>query len=1251
MINIKIENDFIKVFFPKYNPDWVEKIRSISGSRWNKDEKCWVLPMDDNTLTQILANFGDQIKDISQNFQVVFNARERFPGYQVYFYETVAVPEELLEKIGFSEIERESIRPFSQWRIDYPLNENEIILPNKHRQILSVLHKILTRGSITLASPKIEETFKAIFKPIESEFNEETVEYLSFKGYKKTPVKPWLDSNEELIFYREILPQILGDNYHQFIIPQVRISSLSNLLSFRDVFIKSGVVDFVILHPKLGKKIIVEIDGKQHFKHMQADEYRDDILLSFGYTVIRIPASEVRERQGKQINLLKSILKNLESSNIKVSSGTVKFMHSLKIAHQIQITLFHAIYSGFLDMNKIGKWHIISDLHEVGFFNREEAMLILENAVFDFIELLSRVCEIYSENIQNEKPKVNLASEDVFQKIHRANFADNTIFISFSDKYTPQLPIFYIQNIFFTHHLVNYSIPAEPPLEDTLNPTEDNLKYFLNYLFRKPYFWEGQYEGISRALKRKDTLILLPTGGGKSMIFQLATMLLPGVTIVIEPIISLMEDQVMNLTSIGIDRCVTISSQIENYLVRKRILELMQDGNYIFVYVSPERFQIQDFRNSIRSLTTHIPISFVVVDEAHCVSEWGHDFRPAYLNIGKTAREVCGNGKYTPPLIALTGTASRAVLRDIRRELQINEYEATITPKSFDREELKFHIITCKSNEKLAKLIGYIKHELPGLFNTSAINMFKLRGKNTYSGLVFCPHVNGPFGVTEVYSYVEKTKGFDVSIGIYSGKNPRNFAGGEERYKNHKIETAKMFKRNQIQLLICTKAFGMGIDKPNIRFTIHLNLPPSIESFYQEAGRAGRDKKVAHCCIIVSNDDPKRSELLLNPNTSVEEIEKIINRLDHEQNDDITRILYFHVNSFRGVEKEKNYIEKILNQLGDIKLRRTVNVTPTIEFISGTTDEESEHDAREDSSTARLITEKALHRLLLIGVVSDYTIDYSKNEFTVETSGAERDEIINNYTRYIENYLYSRAQQERKKAEEIAKNENLTHKEFVMAIIELLLKFIYDVIERGRRRALYEMLLACTSKSEFDFRTRILRYLSTTGYTEKLEKIISERADLNFDIFLDLIGSVASQNDFAELRGEVSRFLESYPDHPSLLMLRSLTESFSKDPDKEVIRQNFIASISSALTKYGVSIETTSKFLFQSLLMISEREKNLADEILYQSLEMIPDRKFARKLIELDMEQTKDEIKFSHIPAWFLLKNINEKCTNLSIIK
>ncbi len=1244
MIDIKIENNLIKVFFPKYNPEWIEKIKSINGARWNKDEKCWDLPADDNTLAQILTNFKEQIKDILENFQVLFNARERFPGYQVYFYEILAVPEELLEKIGFGEIERKSIFPFSQWRIDYPSNEKETASPNKHRQILSVLHKILTRGSITLASPRIEQTFKAIFKPIESEFNEETVEYLSLNGYKKAQVKQWLDSSEELIFYNEILHQILGDNYHQFVIPKVWISSLNNLFFFRD---KSDIVDFVISHPKLGKGIIVEINDKQHFGYIQADGYPDDT----GYTVIKIPASEIKERQGKQINLLKSILKNLKSSNIKVSDGTVKFMHSLKIAHQIQITLFHAIYSGFLDMNNVGEWCIISDPHEIGLFNREEAMLILENAVFDFIELLSKICEIYSENIQNEKPRVNLASEDVFQKIHRENFADNTIFISFSDKYTPKLPIFYIQNIFFTHHLVNYSIPAEPALEDTLNPTEDSLKYFLNYLFRKPYFWEGQYEGISRALKRKDTLILLPTGGGKSLIFQLATMLLPGVTIVIEPIISLMEDQVINLTLMGIDRCVTISSQIENYLVRKRILELMQDGNYIFVYVSPERFQIQDFRNSVRSLTTHIPISFIVVDEAHCVSEWGHDFRPAYLNIGKTAREVCRNGEYTPPLVALTGTASRAVLRDIRRELQINEYEAIITPKSFDRGELKFHIITCKSNEKLTKLIGYLKHELPGLFNTSAINMFKLRGKNTYSGLVFCPHVNGPFGVMEVYSYVEKARDFDVSIGIYSGKNPRNFAGEEEKYKNHKVETAKMFKRNQIQLLICTKAFGMGIDKPNIRFTVHLNLPPSIESFYQEAGRAGRDKKVAHCCIIVSNDNPRRSELLLNPNTSVEEIEKVVNSLDNEQNDDITRILYFHVNSFRGVEKEKNYIEKILDQLGDVKLRRTVNITPHIKFISGTTDDESEHDAREDSNMARLITEKALHRLLLIGVISDYTIDYSKNEFTIETSGAERDEIINNYTRYIENYLYSRAQQERKKAEKIAKNENLTHKEFVMAVIELLLKFIYDVIERGRRRALYEMLLACASKSEFDFRTRILRYLSTTGYTEKLEKIISERSDLNFDIFLDLIGSVASQNDFAELRGEVSRFLESYPDHPSLLMLRALTESFSKDSDKEVIRQNFIASISSALTKYGVNIETTSKFLFQSLLMISERQQKLADEILYQSLELIPDRKFARKLIEVDIEQTRDEIKFSHIPAWFLLKNINEKFTHLSIIK
>ena len=174
-----------------------------------------------------------------------------------------------------------------------------------------------------------------------------------------------------------------------------------------------------------------------------------------------------------------------------------------------------------------------------------------------------------------------------------------------------------------------------------MKPKEEDLQYFLEYIFRKPSFWEGQYDGIIRILQNKDALLLLPTGAGKSLVYQLASLLLPGRTVVVDPIISLMEDQIDNLAMMGIDRCIAITSQIGNPQDRTRVLQLFGQGEYIFAFVSPERFQIDEFRESLRTLTVHTPIAMIVIDEAHCVSEWGHDFRTAYLNIGKTSREYC----------------------------------------------------------------------------------------------------------------------------------------------------------------------------------------------------------------------------------------------------------------------------------------------------------------------------------------------------------------------------------------------------------------------------------------------------------------------------------------------------------------------------------------------------------------------------------------------------------------------------------
>ncbi|NPV10469.1 MAG: DUF559 domain-containing protein [Ignavibacteria bacterium] len=240
-------------------------------------------------------------------FPRTLKARTRFQDYQVRFFESVAVPEDLLESINSEDIEEEISKAFSQWRIDFPAGESKPTLTQKQRQIISVLEKILTRGRITLSSPKIEKEFKEMFKSPKIESSLTLIESLVIRGYKKTQKSIWLDSKEENIFYEDFLPKFLGENYKQFVLPQVEISSLlpPNLNMDNTGHQR---VDFAIFHPKSKEKIIVEIDGEQHNRHIDSDKERDEILQKHGYTVIRIPANEIQKENGQRLLVLKSVL-------------------------------------------------------------------------------------------------------------------------------------------------------------------------------------------------------------------------------------------------------------------------------------------------------------------------------------------------------------------------------------------------------------------------------------------------------------------------------------------------------------------------------------------------------------------------------------------------------------------------------------------------------------------------------------------------------------------------------------------------------------------------------------------------------------------------------------------------------------------------------------------------------------------------------------------------------------------------------
>jgi len=336
------------------------------------------------------------------------------------------------------------------------------------------------------------------------------------------------------------------------------------------------------------------------------------------------------------------------------------------------------------------------------------------------------------------------------------------------------------------------------------------LKYFGYRDFRG-----GQEQVIASLLQRQDTLAIMPTGAGKSIAYQIPAVLFEGVTLVISPLISLMKDQVDSLRQTGIP-ATFINSSISPKETWSRI-DKMQRGEYKLVYLAPERLESEEFLARLKGL----PIHFVAVDEAHCVSQWGHDFRPSYLRISKFLQSLPAR-----PLVgAFTATATEEVRLDIIRLLGLKKPNCFIT--GFDRPNLKFSVLRGE--------------------NKKVFVQDHLRNNRNDSGIIYAATRKD---VDRLYKLL---KGQGFSVGCYHAGLP-----DQERKRNQ-----EKFIYDEIAVMVATNAFGMGIDKSNVRFVIHYNMPKNIESYYQEAGRAGRDGEQAECFLLFGPQDVQIQKMMI----------------------------------------------------------------------------------------------------------------------------------------------------------------------------------------------------------------------------------------------------------------------------------------------------------------------------------------------------------------------------------------------------
>ncbi|NMA94735.1 MAG: ATP-dependent DNA helicase RecQ [Clostridiales bacterium] len=356
-------------------------------------------------------------------------------------------------------------------------------------------------------------------------------------------------------------------------------------------------------------------------------------------------------------------------------------------------------------------------------------------------------------------------------------------------------------------------------------------KIFKSY-FGYDKFLPGQKEAIESIVSGRDTLVIFPTGGGKSLCYQIPALIFKGITLVISPLISLMKDQVDELLGVGISSTY-ISSTISDREIDLRI-QNMKKKTYKIVYIAPERFYSDVFIEAL----SHVEISFVAIDEAHCVSQWGHNFRPAYLKI-KDFIDKIGN----PVSAAFTATADTRVQEDIINLLGLIDCDKYIN--SFDRPNLSF--IVEKHKNKMRYILKHVREH------------------RASSGIIYAGTRKN---VEKLFLFL---KDRDISVGMYH-------AGLNSISRN---KTQEDFINGNTKVIIATNAFGMGINKADVRYVIHYNMPKTVEDYYQEAGRAGRDGKRARCILLYSNEDMTLNRYIINTNyPPVKLVETIYKRVE-----------------------------------------------------------------------------------------------------------------------------------------------------------------------------------------------------------------------------------------------------------------------------------------------------------------------------------------------------------------------------------